>query len=474
MAQRTCSTCGHPLNRYNSGDRCGACSAAARDDLAHFDTDLPSPSYWFRPDVRRALGQWDWRTVFTAVHRDADLSQTRLAELVGVSQATISRLMSGSSRQPGIRTILGIVDGLGIPRLLAGLAPKGFDHLSPDERAEEVDQGATVSRVKRRDFGKATLSLALALPGMGATPAEPVDVTRLDPEQVTADLYALDFQYGGSTVVDLAQRRLAYLTRQLDNSSIPPSAETRVQRMIGELATCAGWAAYDAEQQPLARKLYRDALYAAHVSGDRVLRTRVLGYMSLQAFRLHQASESLDTAEAAIEAARRTTPRLQALMWMRMTSACAVANDATRYRNALRRAQKLTDGAPDDDAPTWFSFFDESEMLGLDAVGQMRLGKETGAKARFMQAAQRCTEVLERQRLYPRNRAYYAAMLAEAQSLAGDFGSAASTIHDELPVLAEVTSGRTLQRLRRVGKAIEGTSGPDVAECRDIIAGLTA
>lgn len=470
MPQRTCDACGRPLSRYNPGDRCGGCVEAARDEVALPNIGLP-PSYWFRTDIRKALGLWDWRTVLNAVAHDADLSQTRLAEITGISQSQVSKLMSGVHKQAAINTMFGIVDGLGIPRLLVGLAPKKLEHLTQDKPGTAR---ATVSRVKRRDFGKAALGITLALPGLGAAPGEPVDITRLEPEQVTADLYALDFQYGGATVVDIARQRLAHLTRQLNRMSVPSDAENRLQRMVGELAACAGWAAYDAGHAAMARSLFRDALYAFTITGDRVQRSRILGLMSVQALKDVNPLESLNTAEAAVEAAKGTTPQLQALMWMRVAGACSLANYAGRYRTALRNAQQLTERTRSDGAPpTWFSFFDEAEMIGLDATSQLRLGQHSGAKTRFRQSADRCTEVLSHRGLYPRNRAYYTAVQTEAYMAMGDVDAVAATVHDALPILADVTSGRTLDRLANVGQALDGERSPAAVECKEIIAGLT-
>src|SRR4051812_31542166 len=74
-----------------------------------------------RPEIRRALTTGDWATVLRAVADATGASQTEIAVAVGVSQPHVSRLMNGHSREPGIRTVRALCDGLGIPRALAGL-----------------------------------------------------------------------------------------------------------------------------------------------------------------------------------------------------------------------------------------------------------------------------------------------------------------------------------------------------------------
>jgi transcriptional regulator with XRE-family HTH domain len=75
---------------------------------------------WNRPDVLDALARGDWPTVLRAF-LDVGLSQTAIAARSGLSQSQISRLASGKSRTPGIKTIKALCDGLTVPRQLAGL-----------------------------------------------------------------------------------------------------------------------------------------------------------------------------------------------------------------------------------------------------------------------------------------------------------------------------------------------------------------
>jgi Helix-turn-helix len=59
---------------------------------------------WNRPDVLGALAHGDWPIVLRAF-LDGGLSQTAIAARTGLSQSQISRLASGKSRTPGIKTI---------------------------------------------------------------------------------------------------------------------------------------------------------------------------------------------------------------------------------------------------------------------------------------------------------------------------------------------------------------------------------
>src|SRR5499427_9580165 len=107
-----------------------------------------------RPDVRDALARGDWSIVLRAF-LDAGLSQTVIAVRTGLSQSQVSRLASGQSKTPGIKTVKALCDGLGVPRRLAGLL---------DDASQEDD-------TNRRQFlgGSLGVLAAVAVPhsGMG-------------------------------------------------------------------------------------------------------------------------------------------------------------------------------------------------------------------------------------------------------------------------------------------------------------------
>src|ERR671923_1429916 len=73
-----------------------------------------------RPDVQDALARGDWSVVLRAF-LDGGMSQTAIAARTGLSQSQISRLASGRSRTPGMKTVKALCDGLTVPRQLAGL-----------------------------------------------------------------------------------------------------------------------------------------------------------------------------------------------------------------------------------------------------------------------------------------------------------------------------------------------------------------
>lgn len=457
---RTCTRCRTRLSSDNRGTLCGPCEVGAR--CSGGEPGLPL-TFWFLPHVRAALARWDWGMVLKAASDETGLAQSELGARVGLSQAQISRLMGGLSKEPGIRSVLGIVDGLGIPRLLAGLAPRGLDHLT---RGAE-DGTATVDPVERRTLGKAIVAITLAIPLADTEPGQPVDVTRLTPNDVVADLYDLDDRYGGAAIGDVARRRLARLTRQMDRASLSPAAETKVQAMIGTLSTCCAWLAFDSGDHRRARALDSDALCAAHLANDKELQVEVLASMSMQARRNQKPGEAINLAESALSIGG-SDHRVKALLSMRVASASAKRKDACGFNLARRDAWRHMERARRVDRPgAWFRFVDEHELSGLEAMGLMELERNTEA-AELLRGA-------TSNRAYLRNGAYYSAVRARALVAAGAPDQAAGVISDMLPAFTEVTSVRVFDELGKVRRGLVPYLGDaDIAECADVIDGLVS
>jgi transcriptional regulator with XRE-family HTH domain len=461
---RFCGHCGKPLSRYTSGDVCGPCLVADRSHPERTGRVVVPLEFWFQPGVRAALAQWRWDAVLDAIYRSTGAAQAQLALTAGVSQAQISRLMHAKSKTPTIQTVLGIVDGFGIPRLLAGLAPKALDDLIRPVPSVGKGEGQPGGRVRRRTFGKAVLVTLLT--SMTGSP-EPVDITQVEPDEVVADLYALDDRYGGGSLADLAERRLISITSQLRDASLPEQAETRVQRIVGELNACAGWLAHDAGQPDRARSFYKEGLYCAHLANSQDLRLHVLASMSMLANEAGKPSEALHLAQGALGAARGTDPRLRSLLNMRVARAAAEQGDVRLLNQSRKAAWRLLDQADVGAAqPSWFRFFDEQEVTGLEGICSSRTGHHAHAATAFQR-------VLDPAGSFPRNRAVYSARLAESLVRAGQVDEAVGVVHAGLPLFTQIRSTGVMDNLVGVDVALRRYMDVStVRDCHEILAGF--
>lgn len=457
---RTCQVCGSHLRRDNSGTMCDPCARThqAPEVLAPL---LPL-EFWQEPEMRRALAEHDMATVSRLYRARTPIKRQHLmAELVGFSQAHISRIERGLS-DIKLDTVLRFVQGLRIPPNLvdpvgAGQYLDGYGATDPrttvpDGRDTEVGD----DHMRRRNLLRG-LTGAAALVGFSLAGDDDDDPLGVDQygrvgaahaaqlEDAPQHLYKLDYRYGGDTLCDQASAQLKRASRLLNRGHYSEELGTRLQVASGELAICAGWLAFDAGRQDQARYCYTEALAAARMANHAELEVHVLANMSMQAVALDRPREGLRLAEAARRSAVGwATPTLEALLSMREARAWAKLRDAPaaeRSMSAARRAFDQRDAS--DQQPVWIAFFDEAELTGNEGVCQLDLGKPNRATV-LLHAA--CDGQRES---FVRNRSLYTVRLATAYLAGNDVSMACQLGEEALALVAnEVTSTRTLNELR--------------------------
>ena len=82
--------------------------------------DRPDPNMWERPEMQAAVTVRDFTKVYRLLQR-VGLSQARIAGLTGQSQPEVSAIIHGR-KVMAYDVLLRMVEGLGIPRGLAGLS----------------------------------------------------------------------------------------------------------------------------------------------------------------------------------------------------------------------------------------------------------------------------------------------------------------------------------------------------------------
>ncbi len=311
-----------------------------------------------------------------------------------------------------------------------------------DVPSRTVD-GATASfvlaqedAVDRRQFA-ATLPI-LTMPA----PTEPRqvgmdDVQRL--RQAIVRLEAIGDEIGGETLHAVAGRYLAHAQRLLA-CSYQPKVGTALRMAAAELATDAGWFAFDAGQQAAAHSYFTHALYLARVADDTLLEAQVYSLMSLVANADRRSREALHLAHAGQRAAASGPPRLRALFDAREALATARLGDRTQSRTALGRAWRRM-SADDDEAPPWIAFFNPAELRSIEATCDADLGA-------VQQAAEHLEQVVNERDAFERNRALRSARLAELRLGTGDLDGACAA--GRLAIARPVGSARVRASLANV------------------------
>ncbi|MCP2337557.1 helix-turn-helix domain-containing protein [Actinomadura rupiterrae] len=438
--------------------------------------------FWFAPEIAAALEVWDWQKVLRAVWKATGMTQEALAQQTGIHQGSISRLMAGKSGGQRIETAVSILDGLGIPRILAGLAPQGLHHLA---RNASVSPGAfddllapeTPRRepVKRREFGSAVLLVGLSASLPAGTSGQPRGVqdvlTSLKrPSDIAADLYAMDDRFGGASLVEIARARLASLREQMKRVTLPPERERMAVSVAGELEVCAGWFSHEAGKYREAAEHYSRALYASHEAGNEAVRLHALNLMAMLAMAEPDPGKqgpgptpdkALQIAGTALDTAPDADPRLRSLLAMRQALAAARIDDPKDFERFLGQAwDELDVNRAREDEP-WFAFFSVRELRGLEAIGRSYLGQHD-----------RTVEILTGAipGMLPRNAAYYSLDLARSLVLADEVDAGVDTFHRVLPSLIEVSSIRVRKRIGEFALTLSphARRSEDVAETRRV------
>lgn len=305
-------------------------------------------------------------------------------------------------------------------------------------------------RVKRREFGIAAIGL---LAGTLAPPAKvpaTVSVTQVRTLRVIADnTWTRDWTVGGTALLDEAIGHYTQVRSMLDRSTYSSAVGRELQELAADFAASAGFIAFDADQQRLARTLLGESVLLTGY--DPLLTAHAYALLALQSTSLATltsdrglARESLRFLDYASSAARHEpSPRLHATIAMRRATASALLGDdaaVCRHIAAARRELDRGDHLAD---PHWAGFVTPSEVTAHEAMARLSQGKAALAVQLFR-------DVLADPDLPPRNRALYQARLAISFHAAGDHAEAVCEGLGVLRAVLEgpVQSARTLHQLR--------------------------
>ena len=335
--------------------------------------------------------------------------------------------------------------------LASGPVKPGVSSLLPVVGSEDGDDP-----VRRREFGIATMGLLAG--GLVSHPAKvPASVSSehvSELRRTSEQLCSSDWDIGGSAL--LLQAKLLYTSARnlLDNSTYTPAIGTNLQVMTAELAANAGFIAFDADEQRLARFLFTEAALLVGGGGDPLVAADVFSLLALQSAhmatsagngRVGLAREALRFLDQAVSAARyEPSPKVHAIIAMRRARSYGLLGDEREVRTHISAARRELDRGDHPSDPHWTAFVTPAEVTAHEAVACLTLGGADRAAALFR-------EVLADQALPARNRALYQAQLATSLTTAGDQKQAAAEGMRVLPVLeGAVRSARTIDQLRPV------------------------
>ena len=238
----------------------------------------------------------------------------------------------------------------------------------------------------------------------------------------------------------------------LDDGIYTSAVGLDLQAITAELASCAGFIAYDAADQAAARHLFTEAALLAGSTGDPLLIAHSLALLAMQCNSLATvtgrkglAREALRYLDQASQVARHEpSPKVHTIIAMRRAAASALTGDETAARAGIVAARREMDRGEHPSDPHWAGFVTPTEVTAHEALSWMHLGQHA-------KAAGALRAVLSDDRLPARNRTFYQARLAGVLSAAGDVDEAVNEGVAVLPALeGPVRSARTVNLLKPV------------------------
>lgn len=448
---RTCLACRvTALSHYNPDPLCSACERASRDTARVVPTWL-----WDSDPMREALARVDIPAVIAIFRAASELSQMELGNLVeGWSQSLVSLTERGRrDTLYDIRKLLTFADAVGMPR--AALLPLILGR--PDAILEGDNTvalwGVDTVDMDRRGFTALAGGLAASAVLPAPARADRAHVRYL--QSTLTRLRAQDRTSGRGALLSQALRHFVHARRILDESDHTAVIGQQLLVITADPGTQSAWFAYDANDQLLARRLYREAALLADSAGAGEQRVHVYANMAQQSIHLARvtgregfAREALRFINRAADAARHEpSPAVHTLISLRQALVHTQLGDDAGFRLAITAARRELDRGPHEADPTWTKFISHSEITGYEAIARAQLGAPAKA-ARLYHA------VLDDAARSPRDQAYYRALLTGVLVQAGDCEQA---INHGLEVLHELsttlTSVRVLRELRPVREA---------------------
>jgi DNA-binding XRE family transcriptional regulator len=389
-------------------------------------------------EARRKLGRQ-----LAELRKAAGYSQHDFAPLTHYTRSTIANVEVGRQHVP--RTFWQLCDEV---LSASGTLSGGYDQMQAlirqhheelaralREKSEEpADVGAyqaqgdlaqprvTLDPMRRRTlvtWGLATTAAGgIGLASVGAVGS--ADVGRL--QRTEARLQGLGHRHGGESLWQAAAASADDGYLMLEQGSYGPTVGKQLLMATGRLQLCAGFLAFDAGRQYVARACYNDALTLARQVDDPEVETRALCGLARDSYVLDRPREAQRLATAAdhVAGSTRGSPRLAVLSHLRRAVASSLMADAPGAASAITQARKALDRDRDEPVEEWSAFLTPFEIDGIEATCALELGRASRAEVLFEQV----TAAYEKSR-FRRNCALYRVELARARLDSGTVDGAA-------------------------------------------------
>lgn len=267
-----------------------------------------------------------------------------------------------------------------------------------------------------------------------------------------AHLRRIDFRYGSGRMREQAVQLLHHETTRLLHGNYSDTTGRALLTAVAQAARLAGSMAADVGRYALAQRYYSQALNLATTADNRLFAAIMLSDMSRltiqNATGTHCARQAVALARAGTMVAGKATPTLAAQLSAIEARGHALCQDAGNSRTAVMEAERHYERARADGEPPWLSFYTEAEL----AADLGRALRDSGESAPATQLLTRTLDSYEPWRV--RSRCFVQTDLSVAYLIDGHHEHAAALAREALSTANEVSSARTISRIRALQQQI--------------------
>lgn len=273
-------------------------------------------------------------------------------------------------------------------------------------------------------------------------------------------LRRLDHRYGSGRVRDQVVRLLHDESNTVLHGTYSEATGRALLSAVAQVAWLAGSMAADVGRHSLAQRYYIQTLNLSMKAGNKPYAANVLSHMSRMAVQLGHSTTSDDVrlrnAQLAVALSRagrhvadgRSTPALSTLLAAVEARAHALLGDVRETQRAVREAEQHYASSVPGEEPEWLAFYSEAEL----AADLGRCLRDTGDVAAGTKLIRQALDQYEPWRV--RSRSFVLTDLALAQMALRDHDQAAEFGNQAMRAAEDVSSTRTIDRLRGLGRVI--------------------
>jgi hypothetical protein len=449
-----------------------------------------------------------------------------LVDEAGLSNAGLARAVVAAGVEEGVNvgtnttSVRRILDGCQprwpVPRLIATVLSRALHHevsvtdcgfVDRTPAAEDQYNGLhcsgtldgtlrTVVELSGRDMhrrrfleGSAFTAAAFSEPALLALTVPPAQSTartggrrvgladvEIRTEQVT-QLRQLDFRYGSGRLREQVVSLLHREASQLLHGTYSEKTGKALLTGVAQVTQLAASTATDVGRPALAQRYFIQGLDLAMAAGDRLYAANVLGEMSRMLLqighnaltehdRLRNGRQAVALARAGLAVAQgAATPALAAALHAKEARGLALVGDTREARRAMLEAQRCYESPRPDGEPLWLVLYTEAAF----AADLSKCLSDLGEADQAIKLSTVAVRDYEPWRV--RARCFAQTDLARAHLLGRDLEQAATVGRDALRTAAQVSSARTLDRLRTIQRQARPlrASSPHLRELDDRI-----